>query len=506
MQTNEKKCASQTDLTQGKIVKTLLWFSIPILLSYLLQNVYTIADAAICGYTLNGNQVAGVNDTSALSFLFLQFAIGCTSGMSVLTADCAGKKDDDGMRKAFAAQIVLGVAVAAVLTAAGLLSVKPLLRLLGVTNGGNETSREVYRAAFAYISVICGGIAAQFFYNMICCVLRSVGDSLTPLLFLLASTVLNVALDLIFIKVCRWGVIGAATATVLSQAIAAVGCFVCTFLRYPALRLHAADFKGITGKLCGRTLWQGVPLGLQFSVLALGIAVMSNGVIAFDKTADGGMVTGTPAQIGYSAACKLNNIFTTPLSALGTAMLSFCGQNHGAEQHERIRKGVLHSVWLSAVVFAVVWGAELLLSLGGVYQHLFLASDKITPQTVRFGNLYLYTVLPCNFFLAGILVLRNVTQGVGKPLYPFLAGVAELIGRVVVCLLLPAYINGGAISAAASNAAYVGLCLADPAAWLAGDIPLLIATCLFVFGKRPKKEREQRETEKTKKTEKTEKT
>ncbi|MDE6398746.1 MAG: polysaccharide biosynthesis C-terminal domain-containing protein, partial [Clostridiales bacterium] len=255
---NGKKLHKQTDLTQGGIAKTILRFSLPILFSYLLQTLYTVADAAICGYTLSGNEVAGVNDTNAISFLFLQFAIGCTSGMSVLVADCAGKRDDNGLRKAFAAQIVLGVALALLLTATGLLTVKPLLRLLGVTAGGNETSKEVYRAASAYITVICGGIAAQFFYNMICCVLRSIGDSFTPLLFLLCSTLLNIALDLLFILVCGWGVTGAAAATVLSQALAAIGCFIFAFARYPALRLHARDFRAISGRLCLRTLWQGV--------------------------------------------------------------------------------------------------------------------------------------------------------------------------------------------------------------------------------------------------------
>lgn len=470
----------QADLTQGGIGKTILRFSLPILFSYLLQTLYTVADAAICGYTLSGNEVAGVNDTNPLSFLFLQFAIGCTSGMSVLVADSAGKRDNEELRKAFAAQIVLGGAIAVLLTAVGLFSVKPLLRLLGVTKGGNETSREVYRAAFSYISVICGGIAAQFFYNMICCVLRSIGDSLTPLLFLLCSTLLNIALDLLFILACGWGVAGAAAATVLSQALAAIGCFVFAFARYPFLRLHGRDFRAISGRLCLRTLWQGVPLGLQFSVLAFGIIVMQNGVIAFDKTPDGGMVAGTPAQIGYSAACKLGNLFMTPYNALGTAMLSFCGQNYGAQKNDRIRKGVIQSLFMLLVITAFDIVAGLLLCIGGAYQHIFLASSKITAQSVRFGNLYLYTALPFYVFLGAIFLLRNIVQGMGKPLFPFLAGIAELVARVGACLLLPRLVNGGAITSAASSASFVALCFADPIAWLAADILLVIATVFYV--------------------------
>ncbi len=480
-----KRSGAQTDLTVGSIWKTVLKFSLPILFSYLLQTLYSVADAAICGYTLSGNEVAGVNDTGSISFLFLQFAFGCTSGMSVVIAECVGRRDQDAVRKAFAAQIVLGAIISAVLTVAAIFSIKPLLGVLGVTNSGNDTAREVYRAAYTYIAVICGGLVTQLFYNIICCVLRSIGDSLTPLLFLLGSSVLNVALDLLLIIVCKMGVAGAAAATVISQGLAAVGCFIAAFVRYPQLRLHAADFKGITRRLTGRTLWQGLPLGLQFSVLAIGIIVMSNGVIAFDKMPDGGMAEGTPAQLGYSAACKVDNILFMPFNALGTAMLSFCGQNHGAGNHDRIKKGTSQLLCIVLILSAVCGGIGTLLTINGAYQHLFLASDKITAQSVRFGNLYLHIVQPAFFFLGALLVLRNAVQGLAKPLFPFLAGVAELVARVVVCLVLPRLLNGGAITSAASITAFAGLSLADPLAWVAADIPLLIAAILYIY-KKPK--------------------
>ena len=479
-----RRKSKQTDLTQGKITKTILRFTFPVFLTYLLQTLFGIADAAICGYTLDANQVAGVNDTSSVSFLFLQFAIGCTSGMSVTLADSVGRRDAAGIRKAFAAQIVWGLVLSALLTVAGLFSVKPLLALLGVRKSGGQVNRAVYRAAYTYIAVIVGGLSTQFFYNIICCVLRSIGDSATPLLFLVLSSVLNIALDLLFILACGWGVAGAAVATVVSQAAAATACFVYTLVRYPFLRLSGADFKAVSWKYSGRMLWQSVPLGLQFSVLAFGLIIMTNGVIAFDKAADGSMVQGTPAQLGYSAACKIDNIFMTPLNALGTAMLSFCAQNHGAGKYDRIKKGCRQAIFLSFIVSVLLLCAGLLLSIHGAYQHIFLASGKISARSVRYGNVYLYSVLPFFTFLGILLVLRNAVQGVGKPLCPFLAGIAELIARIVVCLLLPACIAGTSVTASAPIAAFVGLSFADPIAWIAADIPLLIAGLLYIFRKK----------------------
>lgn len=473
------------DLTDGKIWVTIVKFSIPILLSYLLQTFYSIADAAICGYTLSAEEVAGVNDTGSISFLFLQFAFGCTAGMSVLIANSIGKKDPADARKAFATLILLGVLIVAVVTAVGLVTVDPLLRLLGVTPSDSTVNNAVYRAAHTYITVICIGMVGQYFYNMICCVLRSVGDSITPLVFLAVSTVLNITLDLLFILGFRWGVAGAAAATVVSQCLSALGCFIFTFIRYKELRLHLADFKAIRFTYALRTLWQGVPLGLQFSVLAFGIITMSNGVIAFDKSPAGVMTAGTPAQIGYSAACKLDNILATPFSALGTAMLSFCGQNHGAGKFDRVKRGVTQSLCIMLIITAFDIAVGLLLTVGGAYQHIFLAADKITAETIRYGNTYLYAALPCFGFLGLIFVLRNAVQGLGKPLYPFLAGIAELVARIGICLVLPALVSGGPINSSSGTLAYFCLCLADPGAWIAADILLGIAAVLYVYKRKP---------------------
>ncbi len=477
----DRKRSNNRDLTQGSIWKTIVRFSLPILLSYLLQNFYSVADAAICGYTLSASEVAGVNDTNSISFIFLQFAFGCTAGMSVILSTRIGRNDSDGVRKALATQIVLSFFIVVAVTVISLFTINPLLALLGVTpSDTSEVNNAVYNAAFTYISIICGGMIGQFAYNLICCVLRSLGNSLTPLIFLAISTALNIALDLVFIMACGWGVAGAAAATVISQLLSAIACFIFTFVRYKELRLKLADFKAMDMRTSLRTLWQGIPLGLQFSVLSFGILTMSNGVISFDKTANGAMVAGTPAQIGYSAACKLDNIFFTPFNALGTAMISFTGQNNGAGKHDRIRRGIMQTMLIMLVISAIEITAGLLLSVNGMYQHFFLASDKINSETIRFGNTYLYSALPFVFVLGVLLVLRNVIQGLGKPLFPFLAGIAELIARIVICISLPLLANGGPINSSASSLSFFCLGLGDAVAWFAAAILLAIATVYYM--------------------------
>lgn len=479
-----KRFFRHTDLTQGSIWKTILKFSLPIFVSYLLQQFYSVADAAICGQTLTASEIAGVNDTSSISFIFLQFAFGCTAGMSVLLSNKIGENDMVGARKALATQIILSIIICIALTALSLICINPLLSVIGVTPSENPVNNEVYTAAFTYLAVICGGMAGQYFYNMICCVLRSIGDSFTPLVFLILSSTLNVVLDLIFIICFHWGAAGAAAATVISQFVSAAGCFIFTFVHYKELRLHLSDFKFNSIKSVLNPLKQGIPLGLQFSVLAFGILTMSNGVIAFDKTIEGVMVTGTPAQIGFGAANKIISMLMMPFSALGTTMISFCGQNKGACRYDRIKSGVKQALLIMLGFYILTAGIGLLLSINGTYQYIFLGKDKINSETIRYGNQYIYADLPLFFLVGTIYVLRNAVQGIGKPLFPFLAGIAELVGRILICLFLPALVNGGPVNSDSSTLSFFFLCFADPGAWFLADVILVSATLKYIFAKK----------------------
>ena len=458
---------SPADLTKGACWKTILSFSFPIIISYLLQQVYSISDAAIVGQTLTAGEVAGVNDTTSLIFIFLQFAFGVSAGFCVVTSCRVGANDDEGVRRSLATQIMLSAGLTVVLTALALALLKPMLAWINVT----PESPEVYNAAFTYCAVIFGGIGAQLFYNFICSFLRSMGDSVTPLLFLLFSTVLNIGLDLLFIIVFRWGVAGAAAATVSAQLISTVACFVYAFVKYPKIRLRPADWKIDIGDALLHAE-QGIPLGLQFSVLAVGIIVMQSVVVKFDIL-DGAMVSNA-AQNGFGAANKFHNLLMTPLNGLGSAMTSFTAQNMGADKPERIKKGTLQAIGIMAVIAGISVAGGLLLSINGTYLRIFLSADKITEETIRFGNDFLYIDLSLYVFLGFVFVMRNCVQGIGRPQFILGAGAAELVGRVVICLILPALFAGGEVSAAAPRAAYYALCFADPAAWLAADLVLLV--------------------------------
>ena len=455
------------DLTEGTCWKTIFLFSIPIIISYLLQQIYTISDAAIVGQTLAADEVAGVNDTSPIAFIFLQFAFGVSAGFCAVTARSVGAHDEAAVRRSLATQIVLSAALTVALTALALVLLNPMLAWINLT----PDSGEVYRAAFTYCAIIFAGIGAQLFYNFICSFLRSLGDSVTPLLFLLFSTALNVGLDLLFIVTFHWGVAGAAIATVLAQLLSTIGCFCYAFARYPKLRLHREDWA-ITRHDISQHAFQGIPLGLQFSVLAIGIIVVQSVVVKFDIL-DGQMVSNA-AQNGFGAANKFTGSLMTLLNGLGTAMTSFVAQNLGAGNFERIRKGARQALVMFAIATAISAALGFLASIGNFYLHLFLSADKVTADTIRFGNGYMRVDMSLMLFLGGVFLLRNCVQGIGKPQFILGSGIAELVARVLVCLLLPAAVAGGEVSAAAPHAAYLALCLADPMAWFAADLVMVI--------------------------------
>ena len=278
-------------------------------------------------------------------------------------------------------------------------------------------------------------------------------------------------LDLLFILSFHWGVAGAAIATVAAQLISTLGCFLYAFLKYPELRLHREDWR-ITRRDVTRHLIQGIPLGLQFSVLAIGIIVMQSVIVQFDTL--GGEMVSNAAQNGFGAANKLNNLLMTPLNGLGAAMTSFTAQNLGAGDHARIKKGTVQALIIVWTMCLISIAAGLLLSRGGGYLYIFLSPDKVTAETMRYGNTYLYVDLSLYLFLGFIFVVRNCVQGIGKPQFVLGAGAAELVARVSVCLLLPPLIAGGAVNSDAPRAAVYALCFADPFAWMAADAVLLV--------------------------------
>lgn len=467
------------DLTEGTPWKVILKYALPIMLSYLLQQIYVLTDAIICGQVLTAGEVAGVNDTFPLTFIFLQFAFGCTAGFSVITAGCVGRGDAKGTRRSLAAQIYLSFAISVLLT---ILSIALLPWMLGIINVTPE-NREVYDAAYTYCLIVFIGIAAQMGYNFICSILRSIGDSVTPLVFLVISTALNVGLDLLFLVPLKMGPAGAAIATVLAQFISFIACMVYTFAKYEKLRISGDEWR-VSLQSMKNHLIQGLPLGLQFSILAIGIIVMQGAVVRFDITESGIMLADTPAQNGYGAANKLINFLMAFFNGLGAAVLGYNAQNYGKGEYDRIKRGTLQSLVMMLIISFMCLGAALLMARNGWYQYIFMSADKVNDATIMYGNTFLYIDMITYPLLGFLLVTRSGVQGVCKPAYVLGAGIAELAARILICTFVPSLVNGAPIDANASHLAYALVCAADPGAWIAACIVLLIPTINIIIRKR----------------------
>jgi Na+-driven multidrug efflux pump len=468
------------DLTQGTPWKVILAFMMPIFLSLCFQQVYSLTDALIIGQYIP-RQFAGVSDTTYLGFVVLSFAFGCTSGFSVITSNRFGQKDQAGVRRSFATSIVLSTVIALLLTGVALLLVPTLLSWIQLSE---ENDALTYRAAYVYIMVIYAGMIFQIYYNLICSVLRSIGDSVTPLLFLVFSSVLNIGLDFAFVlwmPTTDLKVAGAAIATILSQGISAALGFVYAFKKYPWLRLHKEDYK-MDFAFTKEHLKEGLPLAFQFSILALGLIIMQSSVDAFDvgKTLANGEAAHY-AQDGYGANGKLFNFLMMPYDALGTALLSFAAQNDGAGLQQRVKQGTSQSFLMMGVIYVIVNVVGLLLCINGAFVYIFLAPSSIYPETIFYATNYFYLVLPLSFFLGALFIGRNVLQGVGHPLYPFLAGVGELVARYLACLYLPKLVDP---ANPLSDAGYYAVCSADVLAWAIACIFLIYGVIHFVYHKK----------------------
>lgn len=472
------------DLTQGSIVKGMLTFMVPILLSMLFQQLFTLTDSIIVGQNLSSPEIAGINDVACLSSIALQFCIGVCSGFSVVISHKVGEGDEKAVRKSFYLQLVLCVILTIVLTIGFCLATNALLLIMNITPGLEGSDQQLlYQSAYDYLFIMFLGIFSNMAYNFILSNLRALGDSFTPFMFLVFAVILNVGLDLLFVVPLQWGVKGSAWATVISQAAAGLGCFIYAFIKYDYLRYQKGDLK-VTRKFIIEHLKLGLPLGLQSSILEIGVIVMQMSVIAFDYDVTGALVAGLPAQVGYSIACKVNLIVMNVYSAVGTALMTFMGQNYGSRKDDRIKKGLAYGALIGFILYVVLTIATLLITINGAYMYIFLKPENISQEAIRYGNLYIYLCFPCHLILLILFICRNSLQGLDKPLCPFLAGISEMTARTLCCFFLPALVNGGAINSSASDLAILAVYLADPLAWLAAILTMGFVLLKTVYGKK----------------------
>ncbi len=442
------------DLTKGNPFKLILLFALPVFFGCIFQQLYNMVDTIIVGHTVGADALTGVGLTGAITFLVLGFVNGLTTGFGVKIAQHFGAGERDKMRRAIAMSLCLSVLLTLVLTAAVVPSTTPLLRLM-------DTPEQYFDYAKYYLLVIFGGIGSSVIYNLGANILRAVGDSRTPLFFLIAAAVLNVGLDFAFILGGRMFYCGAALATVLSQLLSGAACFVYMFLRYPDLRLSRSDFKW-DFRLAGGLLGIGLPMALQFSITAIGSIIQQTALNGLND-ANPGVVT------GYVAASKIDVFASQTFVAIGAAMATYVGQNTGAGEYGRVKRGIFVGMVYS--IASAVLGFAFCVGLCDPLMHLFLKTESSETvglyysEIMRYGLRFLLVQSGCYPLLGVIYVFRNSLQGMGKSGVTTFAGVTEVAGRALTAFVFVRLWG------------YTGFCFSNATAWLFADI-FLVATFL----------------------------
>ena len=468
-----KNLFKPVDLTTGKPYKQILIFMLPILISYVFQQVYTISDAAIVGKYLSAPEVSGVNVVYSLIFIVLQFAFGCSSGFSVITSNFAGEKNEEGIKKSFATQLLLSLIISIILTIIAILLIPSLLSYIDL-----KPTDADYQYAKTYLFIIYLGLFTQVFYNLMVSVLRSIGDSLTPLLFLIGSTVLNIILDFICILYFKWGVAGAAIATIFSQFVAFVACLIYSLIKYPFFRVKIKDFKMSLSFICEH-LKLGLPLAFQFSILAIGLITLEKAMVKFDV--GNSLISGREifdCKLAYGAAVKFNDFLMCPLSALGTACLSYSGQNYGAKDVKRLKLGLKQAIILMFIIYIILVIIGVTCSINGAYTSLFLSDENNNDRVKFYASTYMIIDSSLYFALGLLFIGRNYLQGLGKSLYPFLAGIFELVARIVIAEFMPSIVDSANIY---SDKAYVAVCFSDSLARIFAFLILMVGIYIYII-------------------------
>ena len=439
------------NMTQGNSLKQILTFALPLLLGNVLQQTYNMVDAAIVGRYLGTNDLASVGASSSVQFLVLGFCIGVCCGFAVPIAQRFGANDHQAMRSFIFHGAVLVAGIALVLTLACTILCGTILHWL-------STPDNIYANAYAYLFVIFLGIPFNLLYNYQASILRAVGDSKTPFFFLAFSTVLNIVLDLLCIIVFQWGCRGAAIATITAQALSGILCFF--YIKYKFMMLHPKkEDCQLTSHKVGIMLAMGLPMGLQFSITAIGSMVM--------QSANNSL--GSIYVSGFTAGARIKQFTMCPFDAIATAASTFCSQNLGAGKYDRIKKGLAQGTYI-AVGYGCIAGLVLIF-FGRTLSLLFISAEE---AAVLDASAKYLRCMGYFFWSLGFLnVFRMTTQGLGYSGRAIYGGVFEMIARILVSVLLvPIY-------------GYTAICYADQTAWISACI-YIIPTCLLCLQKAKK--------------------
>ncbi len=429
------------DMTKGSPMKNIIRFCLPLMVGNLFQQFYNLADIVIVGRFVGKTALSAVGSVGSLSFLVVGSVIGLCTGFAIPIAQRFGAQDEHNLKK-YVANIVYTSLVLGVVVTVGVVSLtNPLLRIL-------NTPEEIYEDAYNYIVIIFAGIGATMLYNLLASIVRALGDSKTPLYFLLISSALNIGLDLLLIIKFDMGVRGAAVATVFSQFVSGVLCLIYVKRKFPILHI-TKETKGVDFKFVGNLLRNGIPMALQFSITAIGSVMLQSCVNGLGADIIAAMTIGGKTQL----------VLVLPAETIGITMATYCGQNLGARKFKRIQKGVRSGVIL-ALCYAVI-GFFVARLLGPYISLLFISGEERTviglaQQYINAGSCF-YPILVLLF------VFRNAIQGLGYSVTAMVTGIFELVARAIMGF---GFVN---------TLGYDAACVANPVAWIAADVFLIPA-------------------------------
>lgn len=434
---NESKTA---DMTQGSPIRLMIRFCLPVLIGSIFQQIYNITDSLVVGNTVGSQALAAIGATTSSTFFMLSFATGLTTSFSILLSQHYGAKDDGMFKKTLANSIFVILGAALILSLAGIFGARPLMRVLGAPV-------DILEDAVIYLQICIGGCLAQLVYNAAAAVLRSVGNSTTPLIFLILSCLLNVALDLVFVLAFRMGVMGVAIATVLSQCIAAIACVLYMLRAIPLFQLKKGELRP-DDKIIASILRIGLPMSLQSMLLGIGDMTVQSVVNSF----------GTNIVAAYSAGTRVMNLSILAFSSVAHSFSVYAGQNKGAREVKRIHLGVkqigLFVIGLSLLSMLTVF------VFGEAIVRAFLSSGDPQLEVIVAAAVAMLRTSACFFpFLGLIWLYYGALRGVGDVVVPFVSGMIELLSKIVLSIALGRLFGP------------VGVWFAIPIGWVLALIP-----------------------------------
>lgn len=431
------------NMTSGSPLRIILLFSLPILMGCIFQQLYNVVDTAVVGHNLGDISLAAIGATSSLYILIINFANGFMNGFSVIIAKYFGAGNEEKVRGAVSLSVLLSAAIAILLTATSLIGINPLLRLLG-------TPDDIFAESSQYLTIIIVFLSITVFYNMLAGMLRAVGNSLVPLLALMASTFINIGLDILFIRYFHMGVAGAAYATVIAQVISAIICLVYIYIKCPLLRFSPKHLR-FDKLMLGELLGTGLSMSLMMAVVDMGSVILQGGINSF----------GSATITAHTAGRRIDYMLMMPISSIGAAAATFTSQNYGAGRLDRVTNGIKISVmityvWNTAVVIlCALFGKAAITLLTGT-------SDK---EIIATAFQYLIINVPFFYILSILSIFRNCLQSIGRKYAPILGSVVEMLSKLLaVRFLVPAL-------------GYLGVCILEPIIWLMCAIIVFIDFC-----------------------------